>query len=110
MASPPTLDLRGASRTTGAAFRGNALGNTVNHADFSDLVTEDIHSAIKPIHYFKILPHLEYGDPILENPAPDFLTQLPITVFVLTGTSLRAEPLLKKVAQLYEKVTSMYCH
>lgn len=110
MASPPVLDLRGASRTTGALFRGNALGNTVNHADYSDLVTEDVFSVIKPSYSFKILPHLEYGDVILENPTPDFVIQLPTTVFILTGTSLRAGPLLKKVAQIYEKVTSKYCH
>jgi len=65
---------------------------------------------IKPNYTFKILPHLEYGDVILENPLPDFVIQLPTTVFILTGTSLRAEPILKKVAQLYEKVTSTYCH
>jgi hypothetical protein len=109
MSSPPALQLQGASRTTGAIFRGRALGNTVDHADFSDQSTEDIFSTIKPIYTFKILPHLELGEAILENPAPDFVVRLPSTVFVLTGTSLRAEPLLKKVAQLYEKVLSKYC-
>lgn len=41
MASPPVTpshNLQGASRTTGGFSRGRALGNTFNHADFSDVL------------------------------------------------------------------------
>jgi len=107
MESPPALPaLQGASRVTGGVFRGKAYGNVVNHADFPDLVADTVPTTVDPKFSFKILAHVEYGDAFLVNLAPDFTVELPITVFFLTGISLLAQPLLKKAAQLHDKITS----
>ena len=101
MGSPPAPALQGASRMTGGIFRGKAYGNIANHADFPDLAVDAV-----PTLSFKILAHVEYGDAFSVNLAPDFVVQLPICVFFLTGTSLLAQLILKKMAQLHDKITS----
>ncbi len=103
MDSPP--DLQGASRMTGGIFRGKAYGNVINHADFPDLAADAVPTMESKLS-FKILAHVEYGDAFSVNLAPDFIVQLPISVFFLTGTSLLAQLILKKMAQLHDKITS----
>ena len=103
MDSPP--DLQGASRMTGGIFRGKAYGNVINHADFPDLAADAVPTMGSKLS-FKILAHVEYGDAFSVNLAPDFVVQLPISVFFLTGTSLLAQLILKKMAQLHDKITS----
>ena len=103
MDSPP--DLQGASRMTGGIFRGKAYGNVINHADFPDLAADAVPTMESKLS-FKILAHVEYGDAFSVNLAPDFIVQLPISVFFLTGTSLLAQLILKKLAQLHDKITS----
>ena len=103
MDSPP--DLQGASRMTGGIFRGKAYGNVINHADFPDLAADGVPTMESKLS-FKILAHVEYGDAFSVNLAPDFIVQLPISVFFLTGTSLLAQLILKKMAQLHDKITS----
>ena len=85
MASPPQLPLQGSSRTMGGILRGRAFGNALNHADFS---YED--------------------DDALTLVKPDFTVQLHLTVFLLSGTSLLAQPLLKRAAQLHDSIQSKY--
>jgi len=103
MDSPP--DLQGASHMTGGIFRGKAYGNVINHADFPDLAADAVPTMESKLS-FKILAHVEYGDAFSVNLAPDFIVQLPISVFFLTGTSLLAQLILKKMAQLHDKITS----
>ena len=105
MGSPPAL--QGASCMTGGVFRGKAYENVANHADFPDLVA-DVPTIMKSKSSFKILAHIEYGDALLVDLAPDFAVQPPIAVFFLTGTSLLAQQILKKMAQLHEKITSKF--
>lgn len=88
MASPPaspSYNLQGASRTTGGYSRGRALGNTLNHADFSDILdTKEIRKgkvyiyttrsdppALKPYMVYKhdVVSHL---GPILKSLSRDF--------------------------------------
>jgi len=103
MDSPP--DLQGASRMTGGIFRGKAYGNVINHADFPDLAADAVPTMESKLS-FKILAHVEYGDAFSVNLAPDFIVQLPISVFFLTGTNLLAQLILKNMAQLHDKITS----
>ena len=103
MDSPP--DLQGASCMTGGIFQGKAYGNVINHADFPDLAADGVPTMESKLS-FKILAHVEYGDAFSVNLAPDFIVQLPISVFFLTGTSLLAQLILKKMAQLHDKITS----
>ncbi len=65
-------------------------------------------AVITPKSSFKILAHVEYGDTFLVNLAPDFVVQLPIAVFFLTGSSLHAQSLLNKMSQLHDKITSKF--
>jgi len=69
-------------------------------------VADTVPTTVDPKFSFKILAHVEYGDAFLVNLAPDFTVELPITVFFLTGISLLAQPLLKKAAQLHDKITN----
>src|SRR6266540_7069389 len=105
MGSPPAPALQGASRMTGGIFRGKAYGNIANHADFPDLAVDAV-----PTLSFKILAHVEYGDAFSVNLAPDFVVQLPICVFFLTGTSLLAQLILKKkvMESMWNDVESMW--
>src|SRR6266511_2937496 len=103
MDSPP--DLQGASRMTGGIFRGKAYGNVINHADFPDLAADAVPTMESKLS-FKILAHVEYGDAFSVNLASDFIVRLPISVFFLTGTSLLAQLILKKMVQLHDKNTS----
>ena len=90
---------------TGGIFRGKAYGNVINHTDFPDLAADAVPTMESKLS-FKILAHVEYGDAFSVNLAPDFVVQLPICVFFLTGTSLLAQLILKKMAQLHDKITS----
>lgn len=101
MSSP--VSLKGASRTSGGIFRGNAYGNRLNHADFED--DPGVYMLIKPKLTFKIFVYVQYGDVLAINRVPDFDIQFPITVFFLNEISLLAKPLLKKAAQYHDSIS-----
>ena len=42
------------------------------------------------------------------NKAPDFAVQLPLTVFLLSGTLLLAQPLLMRAAQFHDLILSRF--
>jgi len=103
MTSPPLLPLQGASRTTGATFRGRAPGNALNYADFSH-EDDGMFTVVKPRLSFKIHVHVEYGDVVTLNKVPDFTVQRPLTVFLQTGTSVPAQSVLIRAAQFHNAV------
>jgi hypothetical protein len=107
MASSPPLPLQGSSHMTGGILRGKAFGNALNHADFS-YENDGAFTLVKPMLTFKIYVHVEYGDVLSLNKAPDFIVQFPLTVFLLFGTSLLAQPLLKKAAQFHDSIQGKY--
>jgi hypothetical protein len=98
------IALQGASRTTGGIFRGKALGNHLNHADFEHDDPDAI-MLIKPKLTFKVFVYVEYGDVLAMSRVPDFDSQIPITVFFLSDTSPFAQPLLKKAAQYHDSIS-----
>jgi len=59
--SPPAL---GSSRTTGAIFRGKALGNVLNHADYPKARSGDIFFAGSAQVDYKVFAYLVYSDPV----------------------------------------------
>src|SRR6266571_4564801 len=105
MSSPPPL--QGSSRMTGGILRGRAMGNAVNHADFSH-EDNDALALVKPTLTFKIYVHVESGNVLSLNKAPDFAVQLPLTVFLLSGTLLLAQLLLMRAAQFHDLILSRF--
>ncbi|KAF8809167.1 hypothetical protein BYT27DRAFT_7285400, partial [Phlegmacium glaucopus] len=101
MGSPP---LHGSSHTTGGFIRGRAHGNALNHADFC--YADDGYALVKPLLQFKIYVHVESGDVLGLNKVPDFDSQLPVAVFLLSGTSLLAKPLLERASQLHTSINN----
>ena len=85
MVSPPPLPLQGSSCITDGILHRRAFGNALNYADFS-----------------------HENDNALTLVKPDFIVQLHLTVFLLSGTLLLAQPLLKRAAQLHDSIQSKY--
>ena len=102
--SPPAL---GSSRTMGGIFRGKALGNALNHADFPRLGSGDSFFAGSAQVNYKVFAYLVYNDPVKLSVIPD--SSLPAnTIFpVLTVPPLESGVVLKKVANRLDSVTGM---
>lgn len=79
----------------------------LNHADFSH-EDDDALPLVKPTLTFKIYVHVESGNVLSLNKAPDFAVQLPLTVFLLSGTLLLAQPLLMRAAQFHDLILSRF--
>ena len=109
MASPPALNLQGSSHTVGGIIRGNAYGNKPNHADLALEDGSSAHMLTKSRMSFKIFVYVEFGDVLAINRVPDFESQIPITVFMLQGTSLLTKPLLKRAVQFHASISGKYC-
>ena len=95
MYSPPTSppQLHGASRETGGIFRGNALGNIPNVADFNNFVDE-----LHPIPG-KVLVYSSNQDPAnlsVQNMKP--------SAFVKHIVTSSIEPVIMKVADKYSPI------
>ena len=100
---------QGASHMTGGILRGNAYGNSLNHADFEHEDDSGAYMFIKPTLTFKVFVYVEYGDVLEINKVPDFDPQFPITVFLLNDMSLLAKLLLKKSMQYHDSIPCKYC-
>ena len=103
------IPLQGASRTTGGIFRGKALGNKPNHADFEDENDSGPFMVIKPKQAFKIFLYVQYGDVLEVSRVPDFASQIPITVFLLNDISPRSQPLLTKATKFHDSLSRKPC-
>jgi hypothetical protein len=103
------IPLQGASRTTGGIFRGKALGNKLNHADFEDENDSGPFMVIKPKQAFKIFLYVQYGDVLEVSHVPNFDSQIPITVFLLNDISPRAQPLLTKATKFHDSLSRKPC-
>jgi hypothetical protein len=103
------ISLQGASRTTGGIFRGKALGNKPNHADFEDENDPGPFMVIKPKQAFKIFLYVQYGDVLEVSRVPDFASQIPITVFLLNDISPRSQPLLTKATKFHDSLSRKPC-
>ena len=108
MASPPALSLQGSSHTVGGILWGKAYGNKPNHADLALEGDSSDHMLMKSRMAFKIFVHVEFGEALAINRVPDFESQVPITVFMLQGTSLLAKPLLKRAVQFHASISGKY--
>ena len=93
MHSPPRL--YGSSRTTGGILRGNTLGNTMNTADFDDIV-----DVLHPISG-KVLVYSSNQDPANLS----IQTMKPST-FIKHNITSSIQPVLKKVAEKYSPIQS----
>ena len=102
--SPPAL---GSSCTMGGIFRGKALGNALNHADFPRLGSGDSFFAGSAQVNYKVFAYLVYNDPVKLSVIPD--SSLPAnTIFpVLTVPPLESGVVLKKVANRLDSVTGL---
>jgi hypothetical protein len=103
------IPLQGASRTMGGIFRGKALGNKPNHADFEDENDSGPFMVIKPKQAFKIFLYVQYGDVLEVSCVPDFASQIPITVFLLNDISPRSQPLLTKATKFHDSLSRKPC-
>jgi hypothetical protein len=103
------IPLQGASRTMGGIFRGKALGNKPNHADFEDENDSGPFMVIKPKQAFKIFIYVQYGDVLEVSRVPDFASQIPITVFLLNDISPRSQPLLTKATKFHDSLSCKPC-
>ena len=93
--SPPPPPPHGSSRMTGGVFRGRALGNAFNAADF-DGASEVLHSIPG-----KVLVYLSDQDPAnltIQNMKP--------TTFIKHNVTSSIQPVLAKVAEKYSPVRS----
>jgi len=96
-----SASLRGASRTVGGLFRGNAVGNSLNAADFSN---HDNNNYIGPVHG-QVNIYLAQDDP--SRLSPDSLT--PYARFLHDyAPQTPIAPVLQKVARKYSPVRSNY--
>ena len=103
------IPLQGASCTMGGIFRGKALGNKPNHADFEDENDSGPFMVIKPKQAFKIFLYVQYGDVLEVSRVPDFASQIPITVFLLNDISPRSQPLLTKATKFHDSLSRKPC-
>jgi len=97
MHSPPTSPprARGSSRMTGGIFRGHALGNSLNTADFDD-VTDVFHTVPG-----KVLVYSSNEDPAnlsIQNMKPSAFIKHDVTPLI--------KPILTKVAEKYSPIRS----
>jgi hypothetical protein len=93
MDSPPRL--YGSSRTTGGLFRGHALGNTLNTADFNDL--EDVfHPVLGRV--------LVYSSK--EDPANLSIQNMKPSAFIKHNVTPSIKPVLTKVAEKFSPIKS----
>ena len=89
-ASPPRIELSGASRVTGGIFRGRAYGNVFNHADVGTIF--DSETRMGKIHVYT-----SRVDPTLAK--PDMVLKHKVTP--------KLKPILKALARGYSPVRSM---
>jgi hypothetical protein len=89
--------LHGASRTTGGSFRGQATGNLLNAADFSN---PDNNQYIGPVHG-QINIYLSQDNP--PKLSPDSLTAYAHVPYDYAANT-RMAPVLEKIAQKYSPV------
>jgi hypothetical protein len=97
MGSPPSSPPhpRGSSRMTGGIFRGNALGNSLNTADFNDTV-----NVLHPI-LGKVLVYSSNQDP-----ANLSIQDMKPSAFIKHNVTLSIKPVLTKVAEKYSPIRS----
>ena len=97
MHSPPITPPRphGSSRMTGGIFRGSALGNTLNAADF-----DDVADVLHPIHG-KVLVYSSNQDP-----ANLSIHDMKPSAFIKHNVTPSIELVLKKVADKYSPIRS----
>ncbi|KAF8175754.1 hypothetical protein BJ912DRAFT_930940 [Pholiota molesta] len=101
MGSPTNIPLEGSSCTTGGIARGQALGNTLNHADFGEfnLSQLDIALPTSPPHMGKVWLFVTESQPSkfdLANAKPDMTTKATISKSI--------EPILSKIGKLYSPI------
>lgn len=97
----------GSSCSTGGIFRGKALGNTLNHADFPSATSgDDFFAGNAPVAY-KVFAYIIYGDPVKFNVTPDASLHPNTTFRVSTVPPLESGVVLKKVSSRLESVISM---
>jgi hypothetical protein len=96
MDSPPmSPHLQGSSRMTGGIFRGNALGNSLNTADFKDAM--DVFHPISG----KVFVYSSNQDPAnlsIRDMKPSAFIKHDVTPFI--------KPVLTKVAEKYSPIKS----
>ena len=85
-------------------MRGRALGNALNHADFSKASSADVFYAGSAQVNYKIYAYLVYSDPVKFNVIPD--PALPATTIFCISTipPLESILVLKKVANWLDSV------
>ncbi|KAF8804003.1 hypothetical protein BYT27DRAFT_7259456 [Phlegmacium glaucopus] len=98
----PVLDQVSTPSMKPVPDQGRAYGNVLNHADFN--YEDDEHTLVKPQLTFKIYIYVETGDVLALNKVPNFTLQLPVSVFILSGSSLLAKPVLEKATQLHASI------
>ena len=103
------IPLQGASHTTGGIFRGKALGNKLNHADFEDENDSGSFMVIKPKQAFKIFLYVQYGNVLEVSCVPNFDSQIPITVFLLNDISPCSQTLLTKATRFHDSLSCKPC-
>jgi hypothetical protein len=101
MESPPAM---GASRSTGGIFRGKAYGNTLNHADFPKII-DTPHAGLQQVA-IKVFAYLIYRDPVNVDVVPDPSVHHNVSFIVSTIPPLDCAPVLKKIADRLDTVTS----
>ena len=94
----------GSSCTTGGFLRGRALGNALNHADFSKASSADVFYAGSAQVNYQIYTYLVCSDPVKFNVIPD--PALPATTIFCISTipPLESILVLKKVANWLDSV------
>lgn len=97
MDSPPNSPPRphGSSRMTGGIFRGNALGNAINSADFNDAA-----DVLHPI-LGKVLVYSSNQDP-----ANLSIQDMKPSAFIKHDITSSIKPILTKVAEKYSPIRS----
>jgi hypothetical protein len=101
MHSPPTSPPRpqGSSRMTGGIFRGSALGNAPNAADFDD-VADVLHPILGKV--------LVYSSNL--DPANLSIRDIKPTAFIKHNITPTIEPVLMKVAEKYSPIRSKFLY
>ena len=96
MNSPPiTPPPHGSSRMTGGIFRGNALGNALNTADFDDVV-DVLHPILGKVFVYSSN----------QDPANLSIQDMKPSAFIKHIVTSSIKPILTKVAEKYSPIRS----
>lgn len=98
--SSPDRNLHGASRTVGGIFRGHAVGNVYNNADFNEMMGFDTLGPVKG----KVYLFISSADPATINPVV-----VPPSMVFKQDLGLNFSVILQKLARLYSPISGEIC-